>query len=144
MIFILGNAGADSWIGLKRSGESYAWSDGNPTDFSNWKNSEGSKECVYMEGDNGEWVDDSCTTARRFLCKTEESKHSSLELKTSVELTSFSRSFSAFHVKRRLMRILCDKILKSTFKRTRLVEIEQSETHRRIACLSRCLSLLEN
>ena len=65
------------WIGLFRrhDGSSWAWSDGTPVDYTNWRDGEpndsgGGEDCVLLvPRDEGKWNDGACSDTLGFLCQ---------------------------------------------------------------------------
>jgi len=62
------------WLGLRRDGGSWKWSDGSAYDVSNWATGEpnnkgGGEDCVVVYGDTGKWNDYACSDRNNFMCQ---------------------------------------------------------------------------
>ena len=87
--------GSKSWLGLTyQFNETFQWSDGSETTFTNWKNGNEPNEpnaCALIKASfNEEWVSGKCVENRRFVCKVPEFKPSKREL-----CVSFSNRFNS-------------------------------------------------
>ena len=68
-----------SWIGAKRNGNTFLWTDGSEFSFENWKpgqpnNQGGNEDCVEFDSDPGQswhnqWNDSPCSNKRNYVCK---------------------------------------------------------------------------
>ena len=68
-----------SWIGAKRNGNSFQWTDGSKFDFENWSpgepnNQGGAEDCIEFDSDPGhtvhdKWNDSPCSNKRNYVCK---------------------------------------------------------------------------
>ncbi|XP_033123570.1 alpha-N-acetylgalactosamine-specific lectin-like [Anneissia japonica] len=63
------------WIGLKRSDETWSWSDKSPYTYSNWAQGEPSKDgdCVQLKHTDNSfltWNDYTCDAAFAYVCET--------------------------------------------------------------------------
>ena len=79
------------WIGLFRrhDGSSWAWSDGTPVDYTNWRDGEPNnlgdgEHCAgfYVRHAGGRWNDYECSTKRSFLCQITLKWHTPLWYET--------------------------------------------------------------
>ena len=69
----------ETWIGGKRSGNSFLWIDGSDFDYYNWKtgqpnNQGGNEDCIMVYSDPGQdwhekWNDVPCDVKKNFVCK---------------------------------------------------------------------------
>ena len=69
----------ETWIGGKRSGNSFKWVDGNAFDYYNWNagqpdNLGGKEDCIMVYSDPGQayhdkWNDVPCDVKKNFVCK---------------------------------------------------------------------------
>ncbi|XP_033103295.1 C-type Lectin CRL-like [Anneissia japonica] len=73
------SSGTDTyWIGLKRWGHSWRWSDRSTYRYRNWftgepNNHGGHEDCVHQSNKNGDyltWNDNSCSRRLSFVCET--------------------------------------------------------------------------
>ena len=68
-----------TWIGAKRIGSNFQWTDGTSFDFENWNTGEpnnqgGEENCIEVDSDPGKdwhdrWNDVPCTNKRNYVCK---------------------------------------------------------------------------
>ena len=68
-----------TWIGAKRIGNGFEWSDGKGFEFENWRtgqpnNQGGQENCIEVDSDPGQsshdqWNDVPCSNKRNFVCK---------------------------------------------------------------------------
>ena len=66
-----------AWVGMFRLDNkgSWAWTDGSPVDYFNWKNGEpnnrgsGERCASVSRGDRGKWNDDTCSEKSGFICQ---------------------------------------------------------------------------
>ncbi|XP_041666073.1 macrophage mannose receptor 1 [Cheilinus undulatus] len=71
----------DAWIGLRRKGDTYTWTDGWPVFFTQWGPGEPSnikdEGCVSMHGErffHGTWNDTKCSLTKPYICKISKEK----------------------------------------------------------------------
>ena len=82
-----GHTSATSWIGLKKSGSGYTWSDGSSSNFYNWASGAAQTgDCVNMDA-NGLWRDVACNQVYSYVCKRDDS-----ELTNCVTMVTLVRS----------------------------------------------------
>ena len=68
-----------TWIGGKKNGNSFNWTDGKEFEFENWKvgqpnNQGGAEDCIEFNSDPGQshhekWNDAPCSNKRNYVCK---------------------------------------------------------------------------
>ncbi|XP_052258892.1 macrophage mannose receptor 1-like [Dreissena polymorpha] len=65
-------ASINIWIGFRRTGGYFVWSDGNPTSYIHWDGSPSGLpgyDCVIMQPTNGKWSNRRCIEHLGFICK---------------------------------------------------------------------------
>ncbi|KAL4228716.1 chromatin-modulating protein mrc1 [Mactra antiquata] len=86
------NDSVDVWIGFRKKGGYFSWSDGTSPRYMNWARSPQNNDCVMMHHADGKWEDDSCSHTKGYICKTNKLPATSPPPTTSTTTTTTTTS----------------------------------------------------
>ncbi|XP_045209803.2 macrophage mannose receptor 1-like isoform X2 [Mercenaria mercenaria] len=95
-------ASVNIWIGFRKKGGFFSWSDGAPVRYVNWNTGPTGKDCVMMRHIDGKWQDSVCSSLKGYICKTTKlpattapSTTTTISTPTTSTLSSSSSSSSS-------------------------------------------------